>query len=72
MKKIVNYLVAASLPANLAKEQQKVAPQAVKKQVIGNPSPRPNRAPANKFRKTEPGMAKVCLNKQADVNRTRT
>lgn len=57
------YLVAACLPANFAREQQKVAPQAVKKQVIGNPYPIPNIAPANKFKNTDPGMANVCLNR---------
>ena len=41
-------------------------------QVNPNPMGRPKIAPANRLRKTEPGMANVCLKRYAELNRSTT
>lgn len=49
------------LPYALESRKQKVAPMAVKTQHKARPSHGPNNAPANIFKKDEPGIANVCL-----------
>lgn len=41
-------------------------------EVKQNPTGNPKIAPANRFRKTEPGMANVCLKRYARLNRSNT